>query len=101
MGLAILRMYLLIGAPLLSLAIIYILKLKPGEGYAHFGIKCSSMCSMYRGTSGRSVCASLGYLLHASVAYSNKLLERTLNCFGSTCVPQALRNEAHKYPLKI
>ena len=60
----------------LSLAIIHLLKLAV-PGSAHFGIKCSSFCGMNKGTSRRSACSSVGYVERASVAYSNKLLERT------------------------
>ena len=62
----------------LRLAIIHILKLLPG-GMVHFGMKCSSFCGMNKGTSGRSACASVGYLGHPSVRAANLMLERTLS----------------------
>jgi len=44
---------------------------------AHFGIKCSSLCRVNKGTSMRSACSSEGYVGHVSVLISNKLLDRT------------------------
>ncbi|CAE7853885.1 unnamed protein product, partial [Symbiodinium microadriaticum] len=69
------------------LAICYLLKMTPGDGYVHFGMKCSSLCSMNMGTSGRTACAPIGYLKQPSVVYTNKLLERTiLLIILSTCL---------------
>ncbi|CAE7499606.1 unnamed protein product [Symbiodinium necroappetens] len=59
------------------LAICYLLRVTPGDGYVHFGMKCSSLCSMNMGTSGRSACASTGRESCPSVVYTNQLLERT------------------------
>ncbi|CAE7353108.1 unnamed protein product [Symbiodinium sp. CCMP2592] len=58
-----------------ALAILSILKCH--KALVHFGIKCSSFCVLNMGTSKRSACNSIGYTGHESVAYANKLLERT------------------------
>ena len=44
---------------------------------AHFGLKCSSLSKMNRGTSRRSECSSLGHLEYVSVKTGNLLIERT------------------------
>ena len=65
---------------LLSLAILYVLKLTTtgSGGFVHFGLKCSSLVLMNRATSGRTACSSVGNADFPSVSYSNKLLERSL-----------------------
>ena len=60
----------------LSLAILYILKLKPYDAMAHFGMCCNSFSSVNRGTSRRFACAATGFLEFASVQVANLLLER-------------------------
>ena len=61
----------------LSLAILYILKLKPYDAMAHFGMCCNSFSSVNRGTSRRFACAATGFLEFASVQVANLLLERS------------------------
>lgn len=66
---------------ILSLAIIFILRGKPGHFIAWFAIKCSSLCGMNRGTSMRSACNSMGDESKPSVAQSNCMIERTPGLF--------------------
>ena len=49
---------------------------------AWFGLKCSSLVGINKGTSGRTACHAVGYVQHPSVSSSNTLIERTPNvCF--------------------
>ena len=63
-------------SPILRLAIMFILKGKPGF-MAWFAIKCSTFVAVNAGTSGRTACSPVGFLEHLSVQLSNCLLERT------------------------
>ena len=62
----------------LRLAIVYILKMKPGDSIAWFAMKCSSMVHMNVGTSRRCPSNAAGDPTVRSVAESNCLLERNL-----------------------
>lgn len=62
----------------LRLAIVYILKMKPGDSIAWFAMKCSSMVHMNMGTSRRCPSNAAGDPTVPSVAESNCLLERNL-----------------------
>lgn len=62
----------------LRLAIVYILKMKPGDSIAWFAMKCSSMVHMNMGTSRRCPSNAAGDPTVRSVAESNCLLERNL-----------------------
>ena len=77
-----------VGPSELSLAILYILKLKPYDSLVHFGMCCNSFCGVNRGTSRRFACASTGFLQYASVRLANMLLERT-GLFKSLSVSSA------------
>ena len=61
----------------LRLGVLVMLKTVINNFAAHFGIKCSSLCRVNKGTSMRSACSSEGYVGHVSVLISNKLLDRT------------------------
>lgn len=52
-----------------------------GGWMCHFGLKCASWTSINMGTSGRSVCTSIGNFLLPSVAEGNKLASRKLGHF--------------------
>lgn len=58
------------------LAIIFLLKGRPANFIAWFGIKCSSWTRINVGTSSRSACCSSGDTSQASVMDSNRMLER-------------------------
>ena len=60
------------------LAVVVLLKTTWQNFGVHFGLKCSSMCKVNVGTSGRSACSSEGYDRYPSVMLSNMLLERIL-----------------------
>lgn len=62
----------------LRLAIVVLLKTTWQNFGVHFGLKCSSMCKVNVGTSGRSACSSEGHDNYPSVLLSNMLLERIL-----------------------
>lgn len=68
------------GQPLgdLRLILLCILRGVPNDMAVHIGLKCSSLCKMNQGTSMRSACASIGYVVYKSVFEANVLLERTL-----------------------
>ena len=57
---------------------IVMLKTYHDDFAVHFGMKCSSLCKVNVGTSMRSACSSIGYVGHASVSMTNKVLERIL-----------------------
>ena len=61
----------------LRLGLLCILRCHQGDFATHFGLKCSSLSKMNRGTSFRSPCASLGYYGYPSVSMANMLIERT------------------------
>lgn len=61
------------------LAVLALLRCIPNDFACHFGIKCSSLCKMNKGTSKRSACSSVGYTEYVSVQLGNTLLERTGN----------------------
>ena len=62
-----------------SLAIIFILKGKPKNFAAWFGLKCSSFSAMNRGHSGRAPTSSTGFGERPAVAEGNCMLERIGN----------------------
>lgn len=66
---------------------------------AHFGLKCSSLSKMNRGTSRRSECSSLGHLDYVSVKTGNMLIERTLLflCFCFELVIYAIIHSVPEY----
>ena len=53
---------------------------KPDELVAHFGLKCSSWTPVNCGTSSRSPCSSIGNLDYGSVKEANMLASRWLGC---------------------
>lgn len=59
-------------------AIMCILRGDPSGFLTHFGLKCSSWCSVNVGTSGRSACCSVGNVEYPSVLYANKMASRYL-----------------------
>ena len=61
------------------LAILFILKQKAQDCISWFGLKCSSLCAMNRGTSERSACNSTGNPAKPSVASSNMMIERNFD----------------------
>ena len=61
----------------LRLAIVFILKQCPGDCITWFGLKCSSLCGMNRGTSERCASDAMGNTSRPSVAQSNTMIERT------------------------
>ena len=65
----------------LRLAVVYIMKGKPYDFLAWFGIKCSTWVGINAATSLRAACASLGDLSKRSVLEGNAMLERTLGEF--------------------
>ncbi|CAK8985373.1 unnamed protein product [Durusdinium trenchii] len=60
-----------------ALAVLFLLRAKPGDFASHFGIKCASFSKMNIGTSRRSACGPVGHSEHRSVQIANNLLERT------------------------
>ena len=93
-----LNTYFQVNSPVLCphprLAILCLLRAKLRDFAAHFGMKCSSFCSMNRGTSKRTACSSTGFTEYVSVRVSNMLGERrrvqNIFCMGLQVIPSKL-----------
>lgn len=71
------------------LGLLCILRCKANDFGVHYGLKCSSLSKMNRGTSRRSPCASYGYTEYPSVILGNTLIERTdCSWTGNYCFNQ-------------